>query len=222
MAGHRIYAAFYDLCARLSDRQLRPLRRFAAGGASGRVLEIGCGTGANLQYYDWPRINAFAAVDPDPHMLGRARKRAEKAGLASPTRSPRHSEGAGTEAQPSTHFQLAPAEALPFPEDSFDTVVCTLVLCTVTDPFRSLAEVRRVLASGGQLRLVEHVRSSGRMTSRLQDLVQPLYGRLAGGCVLGRNTELTLAAAGFAFEAEGRPSFGPGMPGVFGVARPAS
>jgi ubiquinone/menaquinone biosynthesis C-methylase UbiE len=200
--GHRVYAAFYDLCARLTDRQLRPLRQFAAGGAHGRVLEVGCGTGANFPYYDWSRVHSLDAVEPDVYMLRRAGRQAAALPAGKVT------------------LQQAPAEALPFPDATFDTVVCTLVLCTVDDPFKATQEVRRVLKPDGEFRIVEHIRSQGR-TARFQDFVQPLYGRMSGGCVLGRPTELTLAAAGFALEVASRPHFGPAMPGVMGVARVA-
>jgi ubiquinone/menaquinone biosynthesis C-methylase UbiE len=197
--GHRVFAAFYDVCDRLTERQMRPLRRFAAGGAVGRVLEVGCGTGSNFAYYDWAKVESVDAVEPDPYMLRRARKRA----------------GAAPEGKLRLH--QAPAESLPFPDASFDTAVVTLVLCTVDDPFKAGAELRRVLTPGGSVRLVEHVRAVGRWAA-VQDFVQPVYGWLAGGCVLGRNTELTLAACGFRIEVESRPSFGPGMPGLVAVA----
>jgi ubiquinone/menaquinone biosynthesis C-methylase UbiE len=200
MRGHRLFATFYDICARLTDRQLRPLRAFAAGGARGRVLEIGCGTGANFAYYDWSKVESVDAVDPDPFMLAQAESKVARA-----------PEG-------KIRLQEAPAEALPFPNAFFDTVVCTLVLCTVQDAFEAIREVRRVLKSEGEFRIAEHVRGQGR-TARLQDFVQPVYGWFAAGCVLGRPTELTLAAAGISLEVEDRPHFGPGMPGVMGVGR---
>jgi ubiquinone/menaquinone biosynthesis C-methylase UbiE len=198
--GHRVFAAFYDVCARLTERQMRPLRRFAAGEAAGRVLEVGCGTGSNFAYYDWTKAESVDAIEPDPYMLGRARRRAA---AAPPGR---------------LRLYQAPAEALPFEDASFDTAVVTLVLCTVEDPFKAGAELRRVLRPGGSVRLFEHVRARGRWAA-VQDFVQPVYGWLAGGCVLGRNTELTLAACGFRLDVESRPSFGPGMPGLVAVAR---
>jgi ubiquinone/menaquinone biosynthesis C-methylase UbiE len=190
----------YDLFCRLSERQMRPLRQFAAGGASGRVLEIGCGTGGNFACYDWSKVESVEAVEPDPFML----KRASRKAAAAPGGK--------------VHLQQAPAEALPFDDESFDTAVATLVLCTVEDPFKAAAELRRVLKPGGQFRVVEHVRATGRKTAAVQDFVQPVYGWLAAGCVLGRNTELTLTASGFRVEVEDRPAFGPGMPGLVAVA----
>lgn len=199
MKGHRLFAALYDFCGRLSEKQMRPHRAFAAGGARGRVLEIGCGTGANFAFYDWDKVESLEAVEPDPFMLARARKKIE----------------AGTAAK--VTLQEAPAEALPFPDASFDTAVATLVLCTVRDPAAAAAELRRVLKPGGSLRLVEHVRANGRW-SRFQDFVQPVYGWMAAGCVMGRNTELTLTAAGFRVVVQERFTFGPPMPAFAGIA----
>jgi ubiquinone/menaquinone biosynthesis C-methylase UbiE len=90
----------------------------------------------------------------------------------------------------------APAEALPFPDGSFDVVVSTLVLCTVDDPGRALAEVRRVLAPGGRLVLLEHVRSGGGL-ARWQDRLAPLWRHLAAGCHLNRDTRAAVERAGF-------------------------
>jgi len=198
--GHRIFAVFYDLCSRLSRKQLAPMRKFAAGGATGRVLEIGCGTGGNFEYYDWAKVESLDATEPDPFMLRRARNKT------------------GTAPEGKITLHEAPAEALPFPDASFDTVVSTLVLCTVEDPEKAAAEIRRVLRPGGSLRLVEHVRAQGGW-ARFQDFVQPVYGWLAAGCVMGRNTELTLTAAGFRLEVEDRPRFAPPLPGLVAVGR---
>jgi ubiquinone/menaquinone biosynthesis C-methylase UbiE len=200
LKGHRIYAAFYDLTLRLGGSRFDEMRRFAAGGASGRVLEIGCGTGANFAFYDWSNVEALEATEPDPHMLKRARRKLSAA-----------PEGR-------VSLQEAPAESLPFPDESFDSVVSTLVFCTVEDPALAAAEVKRVLKPGGYLRLVEHVRSTGRWAG-FQDFVQPVYGWFGGGCHLGRNTELILAAAGFRLRVQERPSFMPFMPGLVALAQ---
>jgi ubiquinone/menaquinone biosynthesis C-methylase UbiE len=199
--GHRWFAAFYDRFSRLDDRRLGPLRRFAAGGAEGDVLEIGFGTGANLDFYDWSRVTVLRATEPDPFMLARARKRAD---LAPPDK---------------LLLTDNPAEALEFAGSSFDTVVATLVLCTVEDPRRALSEVKRVLRPGGSLRLIEHVRGQG-FTARFQDLAQPAWGWMAGGCVLGRPTEDYLRESGFTLDVESRTRFAPFMPAFAGVAYP--
>lgn len=202
MKGHRFYAAFYEICSKLSDRQLRPYREFAAGGASGKVVEIGCGTGGNFPYYDWSKTESLDATEPDPFMLRKARSKLRwpQAGLV--------------------RLREAPAEELPFPDASFDTAVATLVFCTVDDPAKSLSEIRRVLKLSGSLRLVEHVRAEGRW-ARFQDVVQPVYGWFSAGCVLGRATEEYLREAGFRVEVVERPKFAAPMPGLVAVAYPA-
>ena len=96
------------------------------------------------------------------------------------------------------------AEALPFRDGVFDTVVSGLVLCSVPDPARGLAEVRRVLRPGGTLRALEHVRATVAWRARVQDLIQPAWTWVAGGCHPNRDTERAVERAGFTIDAEGR------------------
>jgi ubiquinone/menaquinone biosynthesis C-methylase UbiE len=200
---HRWYASVYDHLSKLDERRMAPIRDFVAGGASGRVLEIGCGTGANFAHYDWTKVEHVEASEPDPHMLKRAEA---KRGALPP------------EAQVKLRLSRSPAEALPFPDASFDCAVVCLVLCTVFDQQRVLAELRRVVRAGGELRLVEHVAAEG-TRGKVQRVVQPVYGWLNGGCQLHRHTERELQAAGFALQVVERPDFGPLWPGFVGVAR---
>jgi ubiquinone/menaquinone biosynthesis C-methylase UbiE len=158
-------------------------RRALTRGLSGRVLEIGCGTGRNLAVYG-PGARPVA-LDPDPVVLGRARARA-----------------------PSTPLVAATAEALPFADGSFGTVVSSLAFCSVPDPARGLAEVRRVLRPDGELRMLEHVRHTGRVRARLQDLLQPAWTRVTGGCRPNRPTERLVREAGFSIEPTGRRARG--------------
>jgi ubiquinone/menaquinone biosynthesis C-methylase UbiE len=175
--GHGWFAAVYDLATcRFESKVLRRLRAWVAGEAVGRVLEVGVGTGADFPYY--PGGLSVVAVDPDPFMLARARKRARRLG-----RDP--------------DFVRAAAEALPFADGSFDTVVATLVFCSVLDPDRALAEVRRVLRPGGTFRFIEHVRARGGLLAQLQDTATPVWRRVAGGCHLNRRTVEAISAAGF-------------------------
>ena len=113
-------------------------------------------------------------VDPCPQALRRARRRA-----------------------PGVPLVRARAEALPFRDGSFDTVVSGLVFCSVSDVARGLDEVRRVLKAGGVLRMLEHVRSKGRVAAWLQDRTQPAWTWFTGGCHPNRDTEAAVAAAGF-------------------------
>lgn len=184
------------------DRTIAPVRRFVAGEATGRVLEIGCGTGLNLGHYDWSRIDSLDATEPDLYMLDHAFKRLD----ALPE-----------DAHAKVHLQEAPAEQLPFDDATFDVVVSTLVFCTVSDPERSLAEVHRVLKPGGQLRLFEHVRGSGAI-AKVQRVVQPLYGWTAAGCQLSRDTESAVRASGFTLVIRQRLSLGPLWPAFVGIA----
>jgi SAM-dependent methyltransferase len=171
--GHPILAATLDFAMRGVAR----LRPGVVGQARGRVLELGLGTGLNLPYY--PKVERIDAVEPDPHMRRRAEARAE------PLRLPLHVHAIG-------------AEALPFADETFDTVLVTFVLCTVPDLPRTLLEARRVLRKDGRLLFAEHVRSREAAVARVQDLVQPLYGRISGGCQLGRDSVTAIQAAGFA------------------------
>lgn len=147
-------------------------RRWLAGGASGRVLDLGCGTGRNLPLYEGGA--RAVGIDPCLETLRAARRRAPRVPLV-----------------------LGVAERLPFRSGSFDTAVSGLVLCSVEDPARTLGELRRVLAPGGTLRLLEHVRATVRWHASLQDLAQPFWTRVTGGCWPNRDTEAALAGAGF-------------------------
>lgn len=165
----------YDLGLTVAERgRFGRWRRWLAGGAAGRTLDLGTGTGRNLPLF--PPDARAVAVDPHRANLRRARARG-----------------------PGVPLVLARAEALPFRQGAFDTVVCGLVLCSVDEPARALAEARRVLRPGGALRLLEHVRAAGR-AGRLQDLLQPGWTRVTGGCHPNRETERSVAAAGFRVE----------------------
>ncbi|HEY4684460.1 MAG TPA: class I SAM-dependent methyltransferase [Dehalococcoidia bacterium] len=199
---HRWFAAMYDVMEKAGEKRMRPLRQRIVGRAAGRVLEVGCGTGANLAFYDWSKVDSLDATEPDVYMLRRAE--AKLAALPAETRA-------------KVRLQEAPAEALPFGDSEFDTAVATLVFCTVADPGRALAEVRRVLKPGGTLYLLEHVAAEGR-AGGVQRFVQPVYGWLAAGCQLSRRTEDAVRAAGFDLAVEERTSFGPLWPALLGVA----
>jgi ubiquinone/menaquinone biosynthesis C-methylase UbiE len=160
--------AIYDLINAPGERgSLGRLRRRVLAGVTGRVLEVGVGTGLTLRYYD--KSVQLTALDPDHGMLARARQRAAKLGL-------------------DVTFVEASAQELVFPDTSFDFAVGNLVLCTIPDPRKALKELRRVVKPGGQLRLLEHVRGPGPVIGIAQDLITPVWKRLADGCHLNRNT----------------------------------
>lgn len=200
--GHPWFAALYDPMNRLGERKLmRPLREYTAGEAKGRVLEVGVGTGANFPYYQ--SVEHLVATDPDPFMLRRARKRARELGLT-------------------VQLSRCAAEALPFADAAFDTVVVTLVLCSVTDQARALAEVRRVLKPGGAFRFIEHVRAQDDRVARFQDLLTPVWRRFNAGCHLNRPTPANIIGAGFRIVATQRPESPlPLVPFITGLAVPA-
>lgn len=177
--GHPWFAAVYDRMMAGAERTvLRPARADLAGGARGRVLDLGAGTGANFPFFG-PGATDLHATEPDPYMRKRAAERARETGRP-------------------IALHDAPAEALPFPDGHFDAVVATLVLCTVDDPARALAEIVRVLRPGGELRFYEHVRSPGPLASRAQDWLAPLWRRLAAGCHPNRDSVRLIRAAGLA------------------------
>ena len=174
----------YDaLCTLYEWRGLGRWRRWLVSGARGRTLDLGSGTGRNLPLV--PAGTRAVGLDPGWDALQRAGHRA-----------------------PSVPLVQARAEALPFRDCAFDTVVGGLVLCSVADPARALSEARRVLQAGGQLRMLEHVRSTTPWKARCQDRLQPLWTRLTGGCHPNRETEQLVERAGFAIEAEGRRARG--------------
>jgi ubiquinone/menaquinone biosynthesis C-methylase UbiE len=145
--------------------------------ASGRVLEIGAGTGANLPYYTH-RVRTLTLAEPERPMARRLAARV-RAGSR---------EGAIVEAR---------AERLPFDAGRFDTVVSTLVLCTVSDPGLTLAEIRRVLAPGGRLLFIEHVRSEDPRLARWQDRLNGINRIIGHGCNCNRATVDRIRSAGF-------------------------
>ena len=153
------------------------MRRQLLAGARGRVVEIGAGTGVNIDLYP-EGVESLALVEPDPHMAKRLR-----AHLAD---SPRAAE-----------IVEAPAERLPFDDDSFDTAVATLVLCTIPDPAAALAELARVLRPGGRLLFIEHVRAEEPDLARWQDRLEKPWEFLGKGCHCNRDTLATLAASPF-------------------------
>ena len=170
----------YDgLCSVLERTGLAPWRRWLADGARGRTLDVGCGTGRGLHLYS-AGVRVIG-VDPAWRSLVRARRRA-----------------------PGVPLVQGSVEALPFRERAFDTVVASLVFCSVAETARGLAEVKRVLRADGRLRMLEHVRSRRAWKAAFQDRIQPLWTWASGGCRPNRDTERAVEAAGFVIEGDGR------------------
>ena len=170
----RIGACIYDPFLALAERRgMASQRRALLATARGRVLEIGAGTGLNLAHYP-AGIDELVLSEPEPAMRGRLERRAARSGRAAAV-------------------VPASAEALPFADGSFDTVVSTLVLCTVANPTAAVREMRRVLAPGGRLLFVEHVRAASPRLARWQDRLAGPWAAFAQGCRCNAATEALLA-----------------------------
>jgi ubiquinone/menaquinone biosynthesis C-methylase UbiE len=175
--GH-VFAAMYDRMLGKTERAgLGEHRRALLAEATGDVLEIGGGTGANLQYYG-DTVRSLTIVEPEKPMLRRLEQ---------------HIEQSGRQAK----ALRAPAEDLPFNDASFDAIVSTLVLCTVDDVPRALRELCRVLRPGGKLLFIEHVRSDDEKLARTQDRMLPINVRIGHGCHPNRRTLDSIRDAGF-------------------------
>lgn len=201
----RIFPRLLNLTTSLFEHDRREL----FGNARGRVLELGVGTGVSLPHYT-SSVTELVAIDPDHGMLRRTRERVRelerrKGGLPFAVR-----------------LHRADAEALPYDDDSFDTVVAALTLCTIPDPGRAAGEVYRVLRRTGRLLVLEHVRAhDDGALAWWQDRLDPLWTRAAGGCHLNRDTASTLGRAGFDTSSLDRyhdqPFFPPAAPRLKGM-----
>ena len=153
--------------------------------AKGKVMEIGCGGGLNQQFYDTGAVTLLAGLDPHPQLLEAARHNAADRGLAHDLR-----EGV--------------AEDMPFASGSFDTVLCTYTLCSVAEPDRAIAEMKRVLAPGGRLLFLEHGSAPDPGVARWQRRIEPVWRKVAGGCHLTRPVSASLRRADLHVEPRGR------------------
>ncbi len=167
--AHPWFACLYGVLARVAEKgELGARRRALLASAEGRVLELGAGTGENFKHYP-PQVTEVVAVEPDPHMRRQAARRIGEAAMA-------------------VELVDATGEDLPLEPSSFDTVVATLVLCSVDDPEQTLSELRRVLRPGGQLLFLEHVRARTEGLARWQDRLERPWMVVGGGCRPNRET----------------------------------
>lgn len=200
--------------ARTYDRMMRPTeeaclaawRSELLAGLTGNVLELGAGTGLNLRYYP-ASVARLVVTEPDPNMRRQLEQRSS-----------------GGEGPGEVVVRPDAADALDAPSASFDAVVATLVLCSVPDPTRALAEIRRVLKPGGVYVFLEHVAAHDHPERlRWQQRIEPFWKRFAGNCHLTRPTAEHIEAAGFSFDRLERTSMRKAMPivrpTVRGIAR---
>jgi len=171
------FPRIYDhLMGPLEQKIFKEIRKKLIGKAKGKVLEIGSGTGINFPFYD--QADQVIAVEPEPLMLKQSLHRVKLAKIP-------------------IEVIEAGGEQLPFADHEFDTVVVTLVLCTIPNPKKALKEIRRVCKVDGQILLFEHVKIDHQVFGPLQDWLTPLWKRICDGCCLNRDTIHSLKEAGF-------------------------
>jgi ubiquinone/menaquinone biosynthesis C-methylase UbiE len=175
----RLFAAFYDRVSKGSEEAgLRAERRELLATAEGATLEIGAGTGLNLEHYP-DEVTRLVLAEPDEHMRRRLDRRAK-------------------EVRPAAEIVDASAERLPFPDATFDTVVVTFVLCSVPEQEPALSEIARVLKPSGRLLFLEHVRSADEKLAKWQDRITPVYNLV--GCNPNRDTLSAIEGSALAVE----------------------
>jgi ubiquinone/menaquinone biosynthesis C-methylase UbiE len=203
---HPIFARLYGRMADAFEAKGNAEHRDELlAGLTGRVIEVGAGTGLNFGHYP-VSVTEVVAVEPEPYL----RAKAEEATAAAPV--------------PVTVVDGV-AGRLPVDDASFDAGVASLVLCTVPDPAVALAELRRVIRPGGELRFYEHVRADDPRLARWQNRLDVVWPRVGGGCHANRTTVASIEAAGFTIEHVRRFRFRPSAltaltsPHAIGVAR---
>lgn len=173
-----IFPQLLDLA--LSGERIERYRRQLLAHVQGSVLEIGFGTGLNLSCYP-EHIRKITGVDPNPGMGSLARRRIASSPIA-------------------VDWQVADAQKLPFPSQSFDSVVSTWTLCSIPNVAKALREIRRVLRAGGKLFFLEHGLSEDPQVQRWQNCLNPIQKVIADGCNLNRDMARLIQGAGFRFE----------------------
>jgi ubiquinone/menaquinone biosynthesis C-methylase UbiE len=179
-----VFAALYDrmIMSRGEKLGMDARRRELVAGARGRTLEIGAGTGANIVHYP-AEVDELILAEPFEPMRRRLERKLSESGRSASTLA-------------------ASAEAIPLEDASLDTVVSTLVLCTVDFPDRALSEIARVLRPEGQFLFIEHVRSHSPSTARWQNRLETPWRHFAAGCRCNRDTLASIRTAGFSTEHE--------------------
>jgi ubiquinone/menaquinone biosynthesis C-methylase UbiE len=204
--SHPLFArAYLWLSVKEEEAGRAEHREQALAGLSGRVVEIGAGNGLNFAHYP-ATVDEVVAVEPEPLLR-------------------EHAESAASKASVRVKVVDGLADALPVEDESVDAAVASLVLCTVPDQARTLAEVRRVLRPGGELRFYEHVLSRAHALARFQRFSDATYWpHISGGCHMARDTGAAIEEAGFTIESQKRWAYRPSPvlppePMILGVAR---
>ncbi len=190
-----------------SQGQIMKVRSQIVPKASGDVLELGCGGGINMEFYDPARLSSFTGLDPSPELLAMSRAAAAARGM-------------------DADIQGGVGEAMPFDSARFDTVVTTFTLCSVADQAAVLAEIRRVLKPGGTALFLEHGAAPDAGVAKWQRRIEPVWKRIGGNCHLTRAISEAYEQAGFSVDRQAA-AYIPKTPRPFGwyeygAARPLS
>lgn len=176
--------------------QIMKKRSLVVPKAEGDVLELGCGGGINMEFYDPQKVRSFSGVDPSPGLLDRSRAAAQQYAMEADIKG-----GIG--------------EAMPFDDASFDTVVCTFTLCSVSEQQQVLTELRRVLRPGGKALFLEHGSAPDGGVQKWQRRIEPIWKRIGGNCHLTRPITQAYEKAGFKIS-DGDRGYMPKTPRPFG------
>lgn len=165
----------------MKDRPIMRQRAKVVPLAHGRVLEVGIGTGLNLSFYDKSKVEKVIGLDPSPELNVTARKRAEEAGV-------------------DVDWLMLSSERIPLPDDSVDSIVITYTMCSIPDVDAALREMARVMKPGASMFFSEHGLAPDAKVRRWQDRLDPLWGKIAGGCHINRDVPKMLGGAGLAIQ----------------------
>jgi ubiquinone/menaquinone biosynthesis C-methylase UbiE len=179
-----------------SQGQIMKVRSKVVPNATGDVLELGCGGGINMEFYDPARVTSFTGLDPSPELLAMSRAAAQARGMTA-------------------DIQAGVGEAMPFDDARFDTVVTTFTLCSVADQAAVLAEIRRVLKPGGTALFLEHGAAPDASVAKWQRRIEPVWKRIGGNCHLTRPISGAYEQAGFAVDRQAA-AYIPKTPRPFG------